>query len=234
MNAKQKMIVACFILSIFLGMTFKVLLNSPIQGNRNSFVSREIVSQINLEKSELKKDEALVESPTNEYKKLQKKNKVDENVLSTEEAKKLKYYRMLVGHEMIQGEGVIITLEGKKANQNIAFVFDKDRLLLKLINIAKRKGGEVVAVNNQLILPQTGVVLAGNHININNVPITPPYEIKIIGNEKSLYRHFTEDSVFLLTLENKYEIATHVEKNRKIQIPKALLQRELEYIKEEQ
>lgn len=230
MNAKQKMMLACCIFSIFLGMTFKILLNSPIQGNKNSLISREIVSQINNEKLELKKDEEKIGILTNEYKKLKKQNNVDENILSKDEAKKLESLRMLTGQEPIQGEGIIITVEGKKANQNIAFVFDKDRLLLKLVNIAKRKGGEVVAINNQLLLSQSGIVLAGNHINVNNVPISPPYEIKIIGNEKTLFRHFTEDSVFLLTLENKYEIATKVEKNRKIQIPKTLIPKELEYI----
>ena len=230
MNAKQRMIAACFILSILLGMTFKILLNSPIQGNRNSYISREIVSQINNEKLELKKYEDTIDILTGEYKRLQKRNKVDEEVMSNEELKRMDRFRMLVGQTAIEGEGIIITMEGKKANQNIAFVFDTDRLFLKLINIVKRKGGEVIAINNQLVLSSSGIVLAGNHINVNNVPIFPPYEIKVIGNEKSLYRHFTEDSVFLLTLENKYEIAVSVVKNRKIQIPKALLLKELDYI----
>lgn len=55
MRAEQKFMVLGFILSLFLGTSFVILMNSPIQANRNSLIAREIVSQINEEKLALQK-----------------------------------------------------------------------------------------------------------------------------------------------------------------------------------
>ncbi len=231
MNASNKQVLSYFILSLFLGIALVILLNSPIQGNPNSMISREFASQINQEREQLKKNQEMIESLTKEYKKLEKKLNEGVNLLTQTDSEKYYKNRMLMGQETIVGEGVILSIESKKG-QNIAFAFDTDRVLLKLVNIARRIGGEAIAVNNQILLHNTGIVLAGNHINVNNVPITPPYEIKIIGNEKTLYRYFTEESVYILTLEKKFDVTVSVTRTRKIEIPKTVGVKEAEYIKE--
>lgn len=234
MNKNNKILLTIsFLLSLFLGITFIHLLNTPIQRNANGYLSREIVSRVHNERLELQHSEDRVDSLSKDYRKLQKKTILETDLLSEKEFEKYSELRTVLGQEYIIGEGVIITIASNDPDRNIAFLFDSDRILLKLVNLAKRKGGEVVAINNRLILHNTGIVLAGNHININNAPITPPYEIKIIGNEKTLERFFSQESVFMLSLDKKYEVTTTIVRSRKIEIPKTLLIKELEYIREE-
>ena len=76
----------------------------------------------------------------------------------------------------------------------------------------------------------TEIILAGNHININGVPISQPYEIKAIGNEKTLYRYFQEKDYILEALEKNLEMKTEVSKSRKVSIPSISGQKELEYL----
>ncbi len=233
MRAEQKFMVLGFILSLFLGTSFVILMNSPIQANRNSLIAREIVSQINEEKLALQKNEKRIDVLSNEHKEIEKQKQPPEELLSEEQAKAYAMYKIQFARENITGEGVILLFEPDDPQKNLAFTFDSNRLLLKIVNLAKRKGGEFVAINNQPILNTTGIVLAGNHININNVPITPPYEVKIIGNEKTLYRFFTEESVFMLSFDKNYGTHTSISRSRKIEIPKTHFSREIEFIQEE-
>lgn len=170
---------------------------------------------------------------SNEHKEIEKQKQPPEELLSEEQAKAYAMYKIQFARENITGEGVILLFEPDDPQKNLAFTFDSNRLLLKIVNLAKRKGGEFVAINNQPILNTTGIVLAGNHININNVPITPPYEVKIIGNEKTLYRFFTEESVFMLSFDKNYGTHTSISRSRKIEIPKTHFSREIEFIQEE-
>lgn len=232
MSAERKFMVLGFILSLFLGTSFVILLNSPIQENRSSLIAREIVSQINEEKKALQHQERRVKELEEEYKKIQKNKLNVSDLLSESEEAKYNDFKMRFGRETIIGEGIIILLESEDSQNNIAFTFDTNRLLLKITNLAKRKGAEVVAINNQLITGNSGIVLAGNHINVNNIPITPPYEVKLIGNEKTLYRFFSEESVFMLSLEKNYGITSKISRSRNIQVPKIHFSREYEWIKE--
>lgn len=229
---KKVFLVISFFLSLILGSSFVILLNTPIYNDPKVHLSREIISRVTNEKLELQKDEEKLSSLTKEYRNLEKKTNVGTDLLSEEEYKAYQEFRMILGQEYIEGEGIILTITSNDPDKNIAFAFDSNRILLKLVNLSKRKGGEMVAINNQLILHNTGIVLAGNHININNVPITPPYEIKVIGNEKKLHRFFSEESVFVLSLEKDFDVKTEVVRSRDIQIPKSLSLKELEDIRE--
>ena len=233
MSADKKFMVLGFMLSLFLGTSFVILLNSPIQANRNSFIAREIVSQINDEKLALQKNEKRIDDLSDEYKKIADKKQSLDKLLSKEEEEAYAMYKIQFARENITGEGIVILFEPDDPQKNLAFTFDSNRLLLKIVNLAKRKGAEFVAINNQPILSNTGIVLAGNHININNVPITPPYEVKIIGNEKTLYQFFTEESVFMLSFDKNYGTHTSISRSRKIDIPKTHFSREIEFIQEE-
>lgn len=231
---KDKSLASIFTLSIILGATFIILLNSPIQGNKNSYLSREIASQINMEKEELKKKEKKIAELQKEMKKVEKKMDIEKKILSDSEFDEYSKYQIITSRKAISGEGIIITIANGDGNkENIAFVVDSNRILLKILNVAKQNGAEIVAVNNQMISQWTGIVLAGNHLNVNNVLIETPYEIKIIGNEKTLYRFFAKDSAILNILEDKYQLSINVEKSRNIIIPSIQIYKESEFIKKE-
>lgn len=218
-----------FVLSLFLGVLLIIQMKSPIQYNTyTSFVSREIISQINKEKKDMYDLEDKLTALNRQYSKLKEGN--EELKLEGNEKKIYDNYRISLGLEKVSGEGIIIKLEPLDPNKNIAFDIESDRIFLKLVNNIKKAGGEVIAINNQVVTINSEIALAGNHININGIPITSPYEIKAIGNEKSLYRYFVEKDYLLYSLEKNFGIKTDISKSRKISIPSLSGQKELEYI----
>lgn len=220
-----------FILSLFLGVLLVIQMKSPIQYNAyTSFVSREIISQINKEKKDMYDLEDKLSSLNRQYTKLQKQYEKENMGLKGEEKQQYENYRISLGLEKVSGEGIIIKLEPRDANKNIAFDVESNRILLKLVNNIKKAGGEVIAVNNQVITANSEITLAGNHININSVPISQPYEIKAIGNEKALYRYFMEKDYLLNSLEKNFDIKTELSKSRKISISSLSGQKEFEYM----
>lgn len=220
-----------FILSLFLGVLLIIQMKSPIQYNAyTSFVSREIISQINKEKKDMYDLEDKLNSLNRQYTKLQKQYEKENMGLKGEEKQRYENYRISLGLEKVSGEGIIIKLEPRDVNKNIAFDIESNRILLKLVNSIKKAGGEVIAINNQVLTASSEITLAGNHININSVPISQPYEIKAIGNEKSLYRYFMEKDYLLNSLEKNFDIKTEISKSRKISISSLSGQKEFEYI----
>jgi len=69
-------------------------------------------------------------------------------------------------------------------NLNSNHVTDLD--ILKIVNELFNAGAEAVAVNGQRVLAVSEIRLAGNHININAVPISAPYHIIAVGDGKAL------------------------------------------------
>ena len=228
---RRKISLEYFILSLFLGVLIVVQTNSPLQYSPySSSVSRELLSQINKEKSEMNSLEEKLGSLNKQYRKLQTEYENQNMGLSKEDKDKYYNYRMMLGLEKLSGEGVEIKLESVEA-KNIAFDTETNRLLLKLVNDIKKSGGEVISINNQIITGTSEITLAGNHINVNNVPVSPPYEIKVIGNEKTLYRNLKEKDVMLRSWESSYGIKSDVSKTRKITIPPLSVQKDIEYLR---
>jgi len=229
---KRKISLEYFILALILGVLIVVQTNSPLQYSPyTSSVSRELVSQINKEKLEMNILEEKLSFSNKQYKKLQAEYENQNLGLSKNDKEKYYNYRMILGLEKLAGEGVEIRLESVDA-KNIAFDTETNRLLLKFVNNLKISGGEAISINNQIITGSTEITLAGNHINVNNVPISPPYEIKVIGNEKTLYRALTEKDTMLKSWESNFGIKADVLKTRKVIIPSLRVQKEVDYIKE--
>lgn len=232
MDKKSKFLTLNFLLSLALGIGMILAWNNPIQNPNADHISRRTLGMLTIEEKELHKKEQTLLKLNKTYKQLEKELKVEHNILSDDETKLIKKLRTFLGEYNLAGEGIVIRIESTDENNNIAFEFDTNKILLKIINFAKNKGAEAFAINNQLISNNTGIVLAGNHINVNDIPITPPYEIKILGNEKKLYRYFTEESVLMLILKQNTNINIHIEKSKKISVPKIKAYSRLEYIRE--
>lgn len=228
---KRRISFEYFVLSLFLGVLLVIQMKSPIQYNTyTSFVSREIISQINKEKKDMYDLEDRLNSLNRQYGKLKSQYEKKDMGLTGDEKELYEHYRISLGLEKISGEGIIVKIEPLDSNKNIAFDMDSKRVFLKIINNLKKEGAEIIAINNQVMTSNTEIILAGNHININGVPISQPYEIKAIGNEKTLYRYFQEKDYILEALEKNLEMKTEVSKSRKINIPSISGQKELEYL----
>ena len=230
MKKKLNIFLIIFALSLSIGIGLTILWKNPIQNSNGDLLSRQTIGILTNEEKVLYRKEKQLNDLNKLHKKLENQLKIEKDILSEEEVAQYKNMRIFLGTENITGEGIVIRIEAVDENNNLAFEFDTNRTLLKILNFAKTKNAEYLAINNQYISNHTGIVLAGNHININDIPVSPPYEIKILGNEKRLYRYFTEESVLILSLNQANTVNITVEKSRKITIPKIKTHSRLDYL----
>lgn len=192
MRNSSKLISIIFF-SIF-GIIIGVQFNTMVSGDFTSPYKNEIEAQ---EVAELRKSTEDMKIKINDFKtrveQLEQERAADSIPLQKLKAT-VDEYKLLAGYSSVSGPGVIIVLESK-VDANIAEVIEGRRYLINLINELKVFGGEVVSINNYRVVGRTEVTLAGNHININGIPIAQPYIIQAIGSQSSLKRYVEQGTI---------------------------------------
>lgn len=90
----------------------------------------------------------------------------------------------------LTGEGIIIKLDDStrvakpSENPNVYLIHDDD--LLRVINELRAAGAEAIAVNGQRLIATSEIRCAGPTLSVNNVRSAAPYEVRAIGDKKSL------------------------------------------------
>ena len=98
--------------------------------------------------------------------------------------------RLRAGLTPVEGEGIIVKLEDSSAtakageNPNLYLIHDDD--LLKVINELRAAGAEAISINGQRLIGTSEIRCAGPTLSVNNVRSAPPFEIRAIGDSKSL------------------------------------------------
>lgn len=106
------------------------------------------------------------------------------------DSKVLEDLKVQAGLTPLQGSGVLVTVDDSKVqakpgeNPNLYIIHDDD--LLRLLNELKAAGAEALAINQERLLDISEVRCAGPTVSVNNTRFTPPYEIRAIGNPKTL------------------------------------------------
>lgn len=96
----------------------------------------------------------------------------------------------ILGLAEVTGPGVIVTLTDSKKDISSALdpttlvVHDLD--VLSVINELKNAGAEAISINDQRIVPTSGIICGGNIIDINDEKVGAPFEIKAIGLPEQL------------------------------------------------
>lgn len=94
------------------------------------------------------------------------------------------------GLTALKGPGVLVTVDDSKVeakpgtNPNLYLIHDDD--LLRLLNELKAAGAEALAINQERLLDVSEVRCAGPTLSVNNTRFAPPYEIRAIGDPKTL------------------------------------------------
>jgi len=96
-----------------------------------------------------------------------------------DESKKAKTFAGLTD---VTGPGVEIIVNFAKEED----FYDADTVLQKLINEIKASDAQAISINGERIVSMTEIRLVGNYLAINNKHYGPPFNIKVIGNVKSL------------------------------------------------
>lgn len=90
----------------------------------------------------------------------------------------------------LSGPGIELSVYNKteQAGADAAYSLKTimDVHLLKIVNELYSAGAEAIAVNGQRLTAVSEIRLAGNHINVNADPLSPPYHIAAIGNTSAM------------------------------------------------
>jgi len=104
----------------------------------------------------------------------------------------LQHANFLAGFTDVSGPGIVVTLNDSKKRfldapisvQDAGIIHDSD--INRVINELKAAGAEALCVNKQRIVGLTAVRCAGPTVFVNNVPQTPPYVVRAIGDSATL------------------------------------------------
>lgn len=105
-------------------------------------------------------------------------------------SKEAETLRMAAGLLPVEGPGVIVTIDDSKRpmkpgeNPNLYLIHDDD--ILKVINELWAAGAEAIAINAQRLVIGSEIRCAGPTLSVNNSRYSPPYEIKAVGDPKTL------------------------------------------------
>ena len=168
----------------------------------------------------------------NKFKELEKAEKEleEQRRISTENndelAKKeeeIKAGNKIIGLDEVTGPGITITLSDSKLDinsvldPNSLIVHDGD--ILSVINELKNAGAEAISINDQRMVPTTGIICGGNIIDINKEKVGAPFEIKAIGLPEQL-AGLNRPGGYLNKLKEEYSIGVELKKSNSITIPK--------------
>ena len=115
---------------------------------------------------------------------------VQNSTLSDALTKEAELFRMAAGYMPVQGPGVIVTIDDSKRamkpgeNPNLYLIHDDD--MLKVINELWAADAEAISINDQRLVIGSEIRCAGPTISVNNSRYSPPYEIRAIGDPKTL------------------------------------------------
>lgn len=206
--------VVCIVLGIMLSIQFKTVKTGvgPVSENR----ARELASQLKKVKEE--RDNLLnikneLEGKIRDYENQASTGSVSAKMLKTE----LDNARIMAGLEDVEGPGVIIILDDLKFSEQIGYPLISHADLLLIVNDLNAAGAEAISINGQRIISTTEIRQAGTHININTVAFPPPYEIKAIGDPKTLEGAMMMRGGVIEDIQ-KSDIAVNLTQHQSIQI----------------
>lgn len=191
MQKKDKflLLIVCMVLGVFLSMQFKTIQKNFSSGG---LMPNQKLTQMSIELKGLKeeKEELLKELAEDEARLSAIENTASqENIVIKNLKDELNKYKLIGGFKNVKGEGIVISIDNppKDINfnydVNIAYEFE---LILNVVNELNAAGAEAISINDQRIISTTEIRTAGNAININKIPQSPPYVIKSIGNKDTL------------------------------------------------
>ena len=128
----------------------------------------------------------------------------------------------VLGLTEVTGPGVTITLNDSQNLNNVLNIMDAvvhDVDVLAVINELKNAGAEAISINDQRLVPTTGITCGGNIIDINGEKVGAPFTIKAIGLPEQLAA-LERPGGYLNLLKEKYSIVAELKREKSITIPK--------------
>lgn len=127
--------------------------------------------------------------------------------------------RLLTGSGAVTGAGMRITIDDAQQGVVGGTVLDED--LQVLVNGLWQAGAQAIAINGNRLGPLSAIRTAGQAINVNFRPLTPPYVVAVIGNPDTLQARFSETAAgqSWVDLSTNYGIRFDIESDATLVLP---------------
>ena len=178
--------ISCFLLVLIIFMQFKVVYQTDITSidtMREEDLKNELANwKVKYESSEEKYQEIL--ETLTKYKQEASSNSETRKNLEVE----LENSKLLLGLTDVEGPGIKIILKDpdsidEEENQQTV---SADELML-IVNYLKDAGAEAISINDQRVVNTTDIVrITDTYIKMNSERISPPFEIRAIGDGEYL------------------------------------------------
>lgn len=213
--------IMCFILSLGIAIQIRTVENSNYTVSQN-------YQENNLRSEVLKYKEKY----DNKYKELEKAERdlEEERKASTQndseleqKEEEIKKSNKIIGLSEVTGPGVTVTLSDSK--KDASSVLDPSSLLvhdvdvLCIINELKNAGAEAICINDQRVVPTSGIICGGNIIQINGEKVGAPFVIKAIGLPEQLMGALTRQNGYVDILKSA-SVGVDIKKTNSIKMPK--------------
>ena len=210
--------ISAFILIAIMFMQFKVVEQTDrtsIETMTESELRSELIAwREKYEELELKHEEVIVK--IEEYKSDEETEKLLEKELTT--------LQMLLGETSVKGQGIIITINEEKIEDDSITYED----LLLIVNALKGAGAEAISINDQRIINRTDIVFT-NVLRVNGKRIWGPFTIKAIGNQTYLESALIGVGGYVDELR-KWGFDIQIERNDEVQIEAYSNELSLKYV----
>lgn len=228
--SKSLIVTVCVILGIIIAIQYKTVSNLVGPDFVPSQKNKELVNE--LSKVQEEKD-ALMNELTNLENRVQKyESEVsEENDYVEELSKELSKYKMFAGYTEVEGEGIEIIINNPDTEDAYGYpisIVEDYEYLLDIISYLNVTGSEAIAINDLRYTSFSEMLVAGDHLNINNKPIGVPIVIKSIGPSDDL-KTALEMNRGIIDLLESYGYKIEINKKENIKIPRYTEIKEFKY-----
>ncbi|MDO4799487.1 MAG: DUF881 domain-containing protein [Bacillota bacterium] len=176
---------ACLILGVVISFQYKFYQDTHLRdpGKTENLMTE--LATLKEEKRALQEENRSLEAQLDEI----KNSASQDSVLVKNLTDDLNRYKAFAGMTKVSGEGIIVTLSDPPsepavgASKLLAYNY---RMVLELVNELYASGAEAISINDQRLVNNSEIRVAGNQLNVNLIPLSTPYVIRVIGSADTL------------------------------------------------
>ncbi len=172
--------ILCFILSFAITVQLKVTNTSESTSSKAKAIDK-LKDEIIILNDENNKLTTKLQNTTDDLAKI-RDEAAENDSSSIEKSKLIKKYISVIGYTDVHGEGLSIKYTPKQDQYEADIATD----LRDIVNELKNAGIEAISINGQRLINTSSIEMVKNKIEINNVEITAPYIIDVIGNSEMI------------------------------------------------
>jgi len=143
-----------------------------------------------------------------------------DTTLTKKELSDLNDKKSSAGLTKLNGPGIIIILDDSKTGLTTEDSIIHAADIRDVIDLLWRSGAEGVSVNGQRVVINTAVDCIVNTILVNDIRLTTPFRIEVIGNQALMYERISDRSMLINIHQRKSSgLIFEIEKNNDITLP---------------